>query len=98
MPPMAESATQTIPVAASPEHCFDVAVDFERYPEWAKDVKEAVVRSRDEHGRRVEFSLAWAQHALHAGLTTAMRRRCCPGRWSRATSCEPSTAVSLHAR
>ena len=28
MPPMAESATQTISVAASPEHCFDVALDF----------------------------------------------------------------------
>ena len=39
---MAEQATQTTTIAASVEHCFAVATDFEKYPEWAKDVKEAV--------------------------------------------------------
>jgi uncharacterized membrane protein len=51
---MAESATQTITVDAPPEACFAVATDFERYPEWAKDVKQAVVRARDELQRGIE--------------------------------------------
>ena len=70
MPPMAESATQTISVAASPEHCFDVAVDFEHYPEWAKDVKEAVVRSHDEEGRatEVEFRASALGRSTHYTL------------------------------
>jgi ribosome-associated toxin RatA of RatAB toxin-antitoxin module len=57
MQAMAESATQTITIAASPERCFAVATDFPRYPEWAKDVKEATVRETDDQGRAtaVEF-------------------------------------------
>jgi ribosome-associated toxin RatA of RatAB toxin-antitoxin module len=33
-----------------------VATDFERYPEWARDVKEATVVERDEEGRGVEVA------------------------------------------
>jgi hypothetical protein len=51
---MAESATDTTTIAATPETCYRVAIEFERYPEWASDVKEAIVRSRDELGRAVE--------------------------------------------
>ena len=51
MQAMAESATQTITIAASPERCFAVATDFPHYPEWAKDVKEAVIRETDDQGR-----------------------------------------------
>jgi hypothetical protein len=51
---MADQATQTITIAATPERCFAVAIDFERYPEWAKDVKEATVRRRDAEGRALE--------------------------------------------
>ena len=36
---MAEQATERIHVSASPERCFAVAVDIERYPEWAADIK-----------------------------------------------------------
>ena len=67
---MAESATQTITIAASPEHCFAVAIDFPRYPEWAKDVKEAVVRTRDEQGRatEVEFRASALGRSTHYTL------------------------------
>ncbi len=51
---MVDQALQSITIAASPERCFAVATDFERYPEWAKDVKEATVLSRDDQGRAVE--------------------------------------------
>jgi uncharacterized membrane protein len=51
---MAETAFQTITIAAPMERVYSIASDFERYPEWAKDVKEATVRSRDDEGRPVE--------------------------------------------
>ena len=48
---MAETASETITIAAPPEQVWAIAADFERYPDWAKDVKDAVVRSRDDAGR-----------------------------------------------
>jgi len=51
---MAESASQTITIAATPERVWSIAIDFEKYPEWAKDVKDVIVRSRDADGRPVE--------------------------------------------
>lgn len=51
---MAETAFQTITIAAPMNRVYAIASDFERYPEWAKDVKEATIRSRDGQGRPVE--------------------------------------------
>ena len=50
---MADQATEQMSVAASPERCFAVAADIERYPEWAADIKEVVVEERDDQGRPV---------------------------------------------
>ena len=49
--PMTEQATQVIVIDAPPQACFDVAAEFERYPEWAGDVKEVSVLERDDDGR-----------------------------------------------
>jgi len=70
MPPMAESATQTITIDATPEHCFAIAIDFERYPEWAPDVKQAVVKERDDQGRatEVEFRASALGRSTHYTL------------------------------
>jgi ribosome-associated toxin RatA of RatAB toxin-antitoxin module len=70
MPAMADEATEHITIAASPEHCWDVVLDFDRYPEWAKDVKEAVVRDRDEQGRatEVEFRASALGRSTHYTL------------------------------
>jgi ribosome-associated toxin RatA of RatAB toxin-antitoxin module len=70
MPPMAESATQTITIDATPEHCFAIAIDFERYPEWAPDVKQAVVKDRDDQGRAtdVEFRASALGRSTHYTL------------------------------
>jgi ribosome-associated toxin RatA of RatAB toxin-antitoxin module len=38
-------------VRASPERCYEVVVDFERYPEWAADIKQVEVTERDDSGR-----------------------------------------------
>lgn len=50
---MTDQATEHTTIAASPERCIAVAIDIERYPEWARDVKEATVIERDEAGRPV---------------------------------------------
>ena len=57
---MTDSASERIRVEASADRCFDVAVDFESYPEWLRDVKEAKILEVDDEGRglRVEFRAA----------------------------------------
>jgi ribosome-associated toxin RatA of RatAB toxin-antitoxin module len=57
---LTESASERIRIEASADRCFDVAVDFESYPEWVRDVKEARVIERDAEGRgaRVEYRAA----------------------------------------
>lgn len=67
---MADQATQTIAIAAPPQRCYDVAIDFERYPEWAKDVKEATIIERDGQGRpvEVEFRAAAMGRSTHYTL------------------------------
>ena len=57
---MAEEAHENISVDASPECCWIVATDFERYPEWAKDVKHVEILERDSEGRgaKVEYRVA----------------------------------------
>ena len=70
MPPMAETASETITIAAEPERVWSVATDFASYPEWAKDVKDVVVRSRDEQGRptEVEFRASALGRSTHYTL------------------------------
>ena len=48
---MAERATERMVVAATPEQCFAVASDIERYPQWAADIKQVVIDGRDGEGR-----------------------------------------------
>jgi ribosome-associated toxin RatA of RatAB toxin-antitoxin module len=43
-------------VGAPPEQCFAVVSDIERYPEWAGDIKEVSVQSRDAEGRPAEVT------------------------------------------
>lgn len=48
---MGEQATERIVVGATPEQVFAVATDVERYPDWAADIKDVVVLTRDGEGR-----------------------------------------------
>ena len=68
---MADQASQTVIVGATPEQCFAVASDFERYPDWAHDVKEATVVSRDAQGRatEVEFRASALGRSTHYTLS-----------------------------
>lgn len=57
---MTDRATQQILIDAPLERCWEVAIDFDRYPEWAEDIREVDVLSRDAEGRaeRVAFRTA----------------------------------------
>jgi Polyketide cyclase / dehydrase and lipid transport len=48
---MADEARESIHIEATPERCYAVAIDFDRYPEWATDVKYVEVLERDDEGR-----------------------------------------------
>lgn len=57
---MTDRATQQILIDAPAERCWAVAIDFDRYPEWAEDIRQVDVLSRDSEGRpdRVAFRTA----------------------------------------
>jgi ribosome-associated toxin RatA of RatAB toxin-antitoxin module len=57
---MTDQASQRAIIHAPPEQCFAVAADFARYPEWANDIKQANVLTRDADGRggEVEYRAA----------------------------------------
>jgi uncharacterized membrane protein len=57
---MTETANERIRIEAPADRCWDVAVDFESYPEWVRDVKEVrtLERAPDGLGTRVEYRAA----------------------------------------
>jgi ribosome-associated toxin RatA of RatAB toxin-antitoxin module len=48
---MIEQATERVMVKASPQRCYEVATDFDAYPEWSSDIKKVDVIERDGEGR-----------------------------------------------
>jgi len=48
---MADQATQHMHIDAPLERIWAVLTDFEAYPSWARDLKEATVLQRDDEGR-----------------------------------------------
>ena len=57
---MTDTASERIRIEAPADRCFDVAVDYESYPEWLRDVKEAKILESDSEGRglKVEYRAA----------------------------------------
>lgn len=64
---MADTASLTISIAAPLDRCWQIATDFEKYPEWATDVKSAVVLRRDDLDRatEVEFRTSALGRSTH---------------------------------
>ena len=71
MQTMAETATESIDIAASPERVWAIATDLERYPEWTHDVKDVMITSRDGEGRpsEVEFRTSALGRSTHYTLS-----------------------------
>lgn len=67
---MAERASQSTTIAASPERVWQIATDVERYPEWARDIKSVTVLARDAQGRpsEVEFRASALGRSTHYTL------------------------------
>ena len=70
MQTMAETASESTTIAAAPEVVWQIVLDIERYPEWAHDVKDAVVTHRDDEGRpaEVEFRSSALGRSTHYTL------------------------------
>ena len=67
---MVESGSESVFVSAGLEACFAVTIDFDKYPEWAHDVKQATVLTRDASGRPtvVEFRASALGRSTHYTL------------------------------
>jgi uncharacterized protein YndB with AHSA1/START domain len=68
---MAEQTTKRMTIAASPEQVWQALVDFERYPEWAPDLKEASVGASDAEGRGTEVTFRAAAMGRSTSYTLA---------------------------
>jgi ribosome-associated toxin RatA of RatAB toxin-antitoxin module len=51
-----EQVTERMVIRANPAHCYEVVADFERYPEWASDIKAVSVDERDANGRATQVT------------------------------------------
>jgi hypothetical protein len=67
---MVESGSESVVVSAGLEACFAVTIDFDKYPEWAHDVKQATVLTRDASGHPtvVEFRASALGRSTHYTL------------------------------
>jgi hypothetical protein len=46
-----EQVAERVIIRGTPEDCYSVLTAFERYPDWAADIKSVHVEDRDESGR-----------------------------------------------
>jgi len=67
---MAETATEIITIDAAPDAVWAIAIDLERYPEWARDIKAVTIHEKDELGRpsQVEFRTSALGRSTHYTL------------------------------
>ncbi|MFI1012395.1 SRPBCC family protein [Streptomyces sp. NPDC020965] len=68
---MAEHTSSSITIEAAPDEVMAVISDFDRYPEWTGEVKQAEVISRDEQGRAEQVRLVLDAGAIKDDHTLA---------------------------
>src|SRR3954453_10325019 len=66
---MAEQASERLIMRATPEKCYEVVADFERYPQWAADIKAVTVEGRDDQGRPQEVAFRAAAFGRSTSYT-----------------------------
>ena len=66
---MEEQVTERMVIRASPGYCYEVLTDFERYPEWAADIKAVTIDERDEQGRPAEVTFRAAAFGRSTSYT-----------------------------
>ncbi|MGK5641021.1 SRPBCC family protein [Streptomyces sp. URMC 126] len=68
---MAEHTSSSITIEASPAEVMAVIADFDRYPAWTGEVKQAEVLERDEQGRAAKVRLVLDAGAIKDDHTLA---------------------------
>ncbi|MEU9606731.1 SRPBCC family protein [Streptomyces sp. NPDC048057] len=68
---MAEHTSSSITIEAAPVDVMGVISDFDRYPEWTGEVKQAEVVSRDDQGRAEQVRLVLDAGAIKDDHTLA---------------------------
>jgi len=68
---VSDKATERMVMRASPERCYEVVLDFDRYPEWAGDIKQVEVLERDGQGRGTLVS--WRAAAFGRSTSYTLR-------------------------
>ena len=66
---MEEQVTERMIIRGSPEDCYRALVAFERYPEWAADIKSVTVDQRDDQGRASEVTFRAAAFGRSTSYT-----------------------------
>ena len=66
---MADQTTERMVISGSPERCFAVVSDVERYPEWVGDLKAVEVLERDEAGHAVAVAFRAAAFGRSTSYT-----------------------------
>lgn len=79
---MEEEVTERMVIRGTPAHCFEVLTDFERYPEWATDIKAVTVDARDGLGRAERVTFRAAAFGRSTSYTLAYDYSEAPGRLS----------------
>jgi ribosome-associated toxin RatA of RatAB toxin-antitoxin module len=78
---VAEQTTERMVVESSPERCFAVVADIERYPEWVGDLKEVHVLETDEQDRPVVVSFRAAAFGRSTSYTLVYDYSRAPGQF-----------------
>lgn len=68
---MSDTAREELVMRAPPERLYETVLDFERYPEWAADIKHVSVLERDDEGRGTVVS--WRAAAFGRSTSYTLR-------------------------
>lgn len=79
---MTEQATEKLVVVAPLARCYGVALDFERYPDWAPDIKDCHVLERDDQGRGTKVAFRAAAMGRSASCVLEYRYDAAPSEMS----------------
>jgi ribosome-associated toxin RatA of RatAB toxin-antitoxin module len=66
-----EQVGERMIIRASPDECFGILTDFERYPEWSADIKAVHVLEKDGEGRGTKVMFRAAAFGRSTSLTLA---------------------------
>jgi ribosome-associated toxin RatA of RatAB toxin-antitoxin module len=64
-----EQVAERMIIRGTPEDCYAVLTDFERYPDWAADIKSVSIDERDPQGRALQVTFRAAAFGRSTSYT-----------------------------